>query len=88
MELREETALCVRFLETFPGDCRRKETAKGIKCVETGLLDRACRKQRDGGKHESVAMGLKLTTSDEEYWQLLHSGKQQACQWIVVVQMT
>ena len=67
MELREETASCVRFLETFPGDCRLKETAKGSKCVETGLLDSACRKQRDGGKHQSVAMGPKLTISDEEY---------------------
>ena len=63
----------------FAKDCRKKETAQCKKCGEKGHLDRACKRQRDGGKHESVAMGPALATPDEESWQLLPSGRQQAC---------
>ena len=70
----------------FAKDCRRKETAQCINCGEKGHLDRACKRQRDGGKHESVAMGPTLASPDEEYW--APSGRQQACWWTVVVQIT
>ena len=43
--------------EHFAKDCRRKETAQCSKCGEKGHHDRACKRQRDGGKRESVAMG-------------------------------
>ena len=52
----------------FSKDCRRKETAQCSKCGEKGLLDRAYKRQRDGGKQESVAMGPTLAYPDEEYW--------------------
>ena len=52
----------------FAKDCRRKETAQCSKCDEKGYLDRACKRQRDGGKQESVAMGQTLASADEEYW--------------------
>ena len=55
----------------FAKDCRRKETAQCSKCVEKGHQDRACKKQRNGGKHESVATGLTLASSDEEYCAVL-----------------
>ena len=55
----------------FAKDCRRKETAQCSKCGEKGHLDRACKRQRDGGKHESVAMVLTLASPDEEYWAAL-----------------
>ena len=48
-------------------DCRRKENAQYSKCGQKGLLDRACQRNWDGGKHESVAIGPTLATSDEEY---------------------
>ena len=59
----------------FAKDCRRKETAQCSKCGEKGHLDRACRRQRDGGKHESVAMGPALASPDEEYWAALTEWK-------------
>ena len=52
-------------------DCRRKETAQCSKCDEKGHLDRACKRQRDGGKHEAVAMGPTLASPHEEYWAAL-----------------
>ena len=55
----------------FAKDCRRKETAQCSKCGEKGHLDRASKRQRDGGKHESVAMGPTLASPDEEYWAAL-----------------
>ena len=55
----------------FAKDCRRKETAQWSKCGEKGHLDRACKRQRDGGKHESVAVGPTLASPDEEYWAAL-----------------
>ena len=55
----------------FTNDYRRKETQKCSKCGEKGHLDRACKRQKDGGKHESVAMGPTLATPDEEYWAAL-----------------
>ena len=48
-------------------DCGRKETAQCSKCGEKGHLDRAGKRQRDGGKQESVAMGPTLASPDEEY---------------------
>ena len=44
----------------FAMNCKRKETAQCSKCGEKDQLDRACKRQRDGGKHESVAMGPTL----------------------------
>ena len=58
----------------FAKDCR-KETAQCSKCDEKGHLDRACKRQRDGGKHESVAMGPTLATPDEECWAALTQWK-------------
>ena len=49
----------------------KKETAQCSKCGEKGHLDRVCKRQRDGGKHESVAMGPTLATPDEECWAAL-----------------
>ena len=45
-----------------------KTTAQCSKCGEKVHLDRACRRQRDGGRHESMAMGPTLPSPDEEYW--------------------
>ena len=62
------------FVCGIPGhlakDCRRKETAQCSKCC-----DRACKRQRDGGKQESVAMGPTLASPDEEYWAALTQWK-------------
>ena len=63
-------------MRRIPGHfARRKETAKFSKCGEKGHLDRACRRQNDGAKHESVAMGPTLATSEEEYWAALTQWK-------------
>ena len=51
----------------FVKDCRRNEQAQCSKCGEKGHRDGACKRQRDGGKHESVAMGPTLASPDEEY---------------------
>ena len=59
----------------FAKDCRRKETAKCSKCGEKGHLDRAVMRQKDGGKHESVAMVPTMATPDEEYWAALTQWK-------------
>ena len=59
----------------FAKDCRKKETAQYSKCGEKGHLDRACKRQRDGGKHGSVAMGPTLATPDEECWAALTQRK-------------
>ena len=59
----------------FAKDCRKKETAQCSKCGEKGHLDRASKRQRDGGKNESVAMGPTLATSDEECWAALTQWK-------------
>ena len=59
----------------FAKECRRKETAQCSKCGEKGHLDRACKRQRDGGKHESVEMGPTLASPDEEYWATLTQWK-------------
>ena len=67
------------FLCGIPGrftkDCRRKETAQSSKCGEKGHLDRACKRQRDRGKHESETMGPTLASPDEEYWAALTQWK-------------
>ena len=57
--------------EHFAKDCRRKETAQCSKCGENGHLVRACKRQRDGGKHDSVAMSPTLATPDKECWAAL-----------------
>ena len=59
----------------FAKDCRKKETAQCSKCGEKGHLDRACKRQRDGGKHESVAMGPILAKPDQECWAALTQWK-------------
>ena len=59
----------------FAKDFRRKETAQCSNCGSKGHLDRACKRQRDGGKHESVAMGPTLATPDEECWAALTQWK-------------
>ena len=56
-------------------DCRSKETAQCSKCGEKCHLDRECKRQRDGGKQESVAMGPTLASPDEEYWAALTQWK-------------
>ena len=63
------------ILGHFAKDCRKKETAQSIKCGEKGHLDRACKRRRDGGKHDSVAMGPTLASPDEEYWAALTQWK-------------
>ena len=59
----------------FAKDCRRKETAHCSKCCEKGRLDRACKRQRDVGKQESVARGPTTDPPDEEYWAALTQWK-------------
>ena len=44
-------------------------------CGEKSHLDKACKRQRDGGKKESVAMGPILASLDEEYWATLTQWK-------------
>ena len=70
----KETALC-GIPGHFAEDCRRKETTQCSKCGEKGHLDRARKRQKDGGKHESVAMGPTLASPDEEYWAALTQRK-------------
>ena len=72
---RKETALCAGSLDTLPRTAGGRETAQCSKCGEKGHLDRACKRQRDGGKHESVAMGPILATPDEECWAALTQWK-------------
>ena len=53
-------------LDTLPrtaGGKRQHNAASG----ENGHLDWACKRQRDGGKHESVAMRPTLARADEKY---------------------
>ena len=59
----------------FAKECRKKETAQCSKCGEKGHLDRACKRQRDGGKNGSVATGPTLATADEECWAALTQRK-------------
>ena len=59
----------------FAKDYRRKETAQCSKYGDKGHLDRACKRKRDGGKHESVAMCPTLASPDEEYWAALTQWK-------------
>ena len=59
----------------FSKDCRRKETTQCSKGGEKGHLDRACKRQREGGQHELVAMGPTLAPPDEEYWAALTQRK-------------
>ena len=65
---QERKLLCMGEPWYFAEDCRRKETAQCSKCGENGHLDRACKRQRDGGQPESVARGPTLATPDEVYW--------------------
>ena len=55
----------------FANDSRRKKTAQSGKCGAKGHLDRACKRQRDGGNYESVAIGPTLASSEEEHWKVL-----------------
>ena len=73
-DARKETALCVGSLDTLPRTAGGR-TAQCSKCGEKGHLDRACKRQRDGGKQESVAMGPTLASPDEEYWAALTQWK-------------
>ena len=59
----------------FANDCRRKDTAQSSKYGEKGHLHRACKRQRDGDKHESVEMSPSLASPDEEYWAALTQWK-------------
>ena len=67
------------FLCGIPGhfavDCKRKKTTQCSKCGEKCHLDRAWKRQRDGGKQESVATGPTLASPDEEYWAALTQWK-------------
>ena len=70
----------------FVMDCRRKETAQCSKTGEKEKGDSACRRQRDGRKYESVAMGLSLSTPNEEYWAAVAQRK--TAGMLVVVKIT
>ena len=59
----------------FAKDCWRKETAQCSKCGEKDHLDRAYKRQRDGSKHDTVAMGQTLAPPDEEHWAALTQWK-------------
>ena len=52
---RKEAALCVGSPDTLPRTAGRRQ--HNVASGEKGHLDRACKRQRDGAKHESVAMG-------------------------------
>ena len=56
------------ILGQFVKSYRRKETAQCSKCGEKVHLDWACKRQKDGSKHESWAMEPTLASPDEEYW--------------------
>ena len=51
------------------------DTAQCSKCGKKGHLDRACRRKRDVGKQESVAMDPTLYSADEEKWAALTQWK-------------
>ena len=72
---KSETCFVCRIPGQFAKDYRRKKTAKCSNCGEKGHLDMACKRQKDGGKLESVAMGPTLATRDEEYWAALTQWK-------------
>ena len=61
--------------EHFAKDCRWKESAQCIQCGEKSLLDRICKRKRDGGKPGSVAMIPTLASPDEQYWAVLTQWK-------------
>ena len=69
---RKETDFCVGSPDTLPRTAGRAQCSK---CGEKGHLYRACRRQKDGGKHESVAMRQSLASPDEEYWAVLTQWK-------------
>ena len=78
-DFKKEAKKGHQFVSGIPGhfgqDCRRKETAQCSKCGEKGQLDKACKRQRDRGKHGSVAMGPTLASTDEEYRAVLTQWK-------------
>ena len=45
----------------FAKDCRRKETAQCSKCGEKCQLDKACTRQKEGGKHECYGSSFGFT---------------------------
>ena len=75
---RKENCFVCGILGHFTKDCRRKETAQYRECGEKGHKDGASRKQRNGSKHGSVAMGPALASPDEEDWAVL-------TQWMTAV---
>ena len=64
-----------RNLREIPGHfakvCRRTEIAQCSKCDQKGNLHRESKRQSDGSKHQSVALG----PIDEEYWAALTHAK-------------
>ena len=44
----------------FAKDCWRKKTTQCSNCVEIDHIDRACKRQINGGKDESVAIGSNI----------------------------
>ena len=48
-------------------DCSRKLTTQCSKCDENGHLGMACKRQRGGGKHESVATSSRFSVPDKKY---------------------
>ena len=46
-------------------------TTQKSKCDEKGHLLRAGKNERDGGTHESLAIGPTLATPDQKYWDAL-----------------
>ena len=52
----------------FAKDHRREGTEHCSKCGEKGNVDRASKRQRDGGKPEALAMSSTLSTLEQDYW--------------------
>ena len=71
---------CDRIPGHFAKNCRRKGAAQCSKCGENCNTDRACKRQRVEGKHDSVAMGPTLATPDEESCAALNQGKKAGMQ--------
>ena len=66
---RKENCFVFGIPGHFAKECMMKKTAQCSKCGEKRLLYRACKRQRNGGKH--WAMGPTLASPDEEYWAAL-----------------